>query len=265
MQNIYSQPDALAALKTRLEALDRAGGRRAGVGVRTGSDDAFAPLATGVLHDLYAAAPADAVAVNTFGLGMALTAAGGRPLVWGLHDLMAQEAGQPHGLGLNELGLRPETLLLVRARDIQTLLAVGEEAARSTAVGAVVLSAWGEARALTLTASRRLAMAAASGGATVLLTRAGAAPQSSAAETRWSVAAAASTPLEALAPGRPAFRLTLERSREGGPPRTWIMEWDRDRRSFIAPTPLSGDLVPLAAQRPAGTRPVAPGTGRHAA
>lgn len=34
MRNIYSQPDALAALKTRLEALDRAGGRRVGAGVR---------------------------------------------------------------------------------------------------------------------------------------------------------------------------------------------------------------------------------------
>lgn len=78
MRNIYSQPDALAALKTRLEALDRAGGRRVGAGVRAGSDDA-APLATGVLHDLYAATPADAVTVNAFGLGMALRAAAGGP------------------------------------------------------------------------------------------------------------------------------------------------------------------------------------------
>src|SRR5690606_31395276 len=101
MQNIHSQPEALAALKTRLEALDRAGGRRAGAGVRAGSDDAFAPLATGVLHDLYAAAPADAVAVNAFGLGLALRAAGGRPIVGGLHEMMAQEAGRPHGPGLH--------------------------------------------------------------------------------------------------------------------------------------------------------------------
>ena len=67
MRNIYSQPDALTALKTRLEALDRAGGRRVGAGVRAGSDDAFAPLATGVLHDLYAATPADAVVVMDHG------------------------------------------------------------------------------------------------------------------------------------------------------------------------------------------------------
>ena len=60
MKNTCPQSDALTTLKTRLEALDRAGGRRVGAGVRAGSDDVFAPLATGVVHDLYAAAPADA-------------------------------------------------------------------------------------------------------------------------------------------------------------------------------------------------------------
>ncbi|MNI30839.1 hypothetical protein D3C73_846990 [compost metagenome] len=258
MKNIRKE-EQIAALRAQLARLEPAARARGRPG-----DAAPLAVAPGRLHDLYAQTAADAPSANAFALGLALTAAGGRPLVWCLHDRMGQEAGQPYGLGLNELGLRPETLLLVRARDIQTLLAVGEEAARSPAVGAVVLSAWGEARALTLTASRRLAMAAASGGAAVLLTRAGAAPQPSAAETRWSVAAAASTPLEALAPGRPAFRLTLERSREGGPPRTWIMEWDRERRSFIEPASLSGDLVPLAAQRPAGT-PAAAARSRHAA
>ena len=262
MMNIYSQPDALAALKTRLEALDRAGGRRAGVGVRAGSGDAFAPVAAGVLHDLYAAAPADAVAVNAFGLGMALAVAGGRPIVWGLHEMMAQEAGRPHGPGLHQMGLSPRDLLLVRTRDVQTLLAVGEEALRSPAVGAVLLSAWGEARAFSLTASRRLALAAETGGGTLFLARAGALPCPSAAETRWSVASCASEPLEGGAPGRPSFSSTLLRRRDGGATGTWIMEWDREQRIFRPPSPLSGGVVPLAAQRPAA----APGAaGRRAA
>ena len=250
MMNIYSQPDALAALKTRLEALDRAGGHRVGAGARKGKDDAFAPVAKGVLHDLYAAAPADAVAVNAVGLGMALAVAGGRPIVWGLHEMMAQEAGRPHGPGLHEMGLSPRDLLLVRTRDVQTLLAVGEEALRSPAVGAVLLSAWGEARAFNLTASRRLALAAETGGGTLFLARAGALPCPSAAETRWSVASCASEPLEGGAPGRPSFSATLLRRRGGGAPRTWIVEWDRDGRRFRQPAPLSGDLVPLAAERP---------------
>ena len=251
MRNIHSQPDALAALKTRLEALDRAGGRRVSAGVRAGGDDAFAPLATGVLHDLYAAAPADAVAVNAFGLGAGVQAADGRIVVWGLHEMMGLEAGRPHGPGLHEMGLGPSVVLLVLAPDIQTLLAIGEEALRTPAVGAVLLSAWGEAKAFSLTASRRLALAAETGGATLFLARAGAAPCPSAAETRWSVGSCASEPLEAGAPGRPSFSATLLRRRGGGATGTWIMEWDREQGSFRPPAPLSGGLVPLAAQRPA--------------
>lgn len=251
MKNTCSKPDALAALKTRLEALDRSSGRRVEAVVREGGDDAFAPLATGVLHDLYAAAPADAVAVNAFGLGMALRAAAGRPIVWALHEMMRQEAGQPHGPGLHEMGLAPHDLLLVRARDVPALLAVGEEALRSSSVGAVLMSAWGEAKAFSLTASRRLALAAETGGATLFLARVGADPCPSAAETRWSISSCASEPLEGGAPGRPSFSATLLRRRGGGGTGTWIMEWDREQGSFRAPAPLSGGLVPLAAQRPA--------------
>ncbi|WP_428156254.1 ImuA family protein [Brevundimonas sp.] len=189
--------------------------------------------------------------INAFGLGAALQAAEGRIIIWGLHEMMGLEAGRPHGPGLHEMGLSPSEMLLVRAPDIQTLLVIGEEALRTPAVGAVLLSAWGEARAFSLTASRRLALAAENGGATLFLARAGAVPSPSAAETRWSVQAAASAPLEGGAPGRPSFSATLLRRRGGGEPRTWTLEWDRDARSFREPAPLSGAVVPLAAQRPA--------------
>jgi len=248
MKNICSQSDALTALKARLETLDRTGGRRVAASP-CAPEDAFAPLAAGVLHDLYAATPADAVAMNAFGLGMALRAAAGRPIVWGLHEMIGQEAGRPHGSGLHEMGLSPRNLLLVRARDAQTLLAIGEEALRNPSVGTVLLSAWGEAKAFSLTASRRLALAAETSGATLFLARAGATPCPSAAETRWSIASCASEPLEGGAPGRPSFTATLLRRRGSGATGTWIMEWDREQRTFRAPTPLSGGLVPLVAQR----------------
>jgi len=41
-----------------LEVLDRSGDHRVETVAREGDDDVFAPLATGVVHDLYAAAPA---------------------------------------------------------------------------------------------------------------------------------------------------------------------------------------------------------------
>ena len=251
MKNISSSPKVLADLRTRLSRLERravvardvAGAAEPGLVLEEAAT-------TGVVHDLYAETAADAVALNAFSLGLAVRAACGRPIVWGLHDLVSQEMGRPYGPGLGEMGVRPCDVLLVRTRDIQTLLAVGEEALRTPAVGAVVLSAWGEAKALTLTASRRLALAAEASGGTLFLGRIAAEPAPSAAETRWSLRAAASDPLEGGAPGRPSFSVALLRRRGGGALRSRIVEWDREHRSFLEPTPLSGRLVPLAAQRP---------------
>lgn len=249
MENSLSRTERLAALRAQVTSLE--GGARRAVRASPFKGGGFPQtLRTRVLHDLYATTPADAVALNAFGLGLALRAAGGRTIVWVLHDLMGQEAGRPDGQGLHEMGIAPSDLVLVSARDVTALLAAGEEALRTPAVGAVLLSAWGEAKAIGLTASRRLALAAETGGGPVFFARAAAEPAPSAAETRWAIRAAASVPLDGEAPGRPAFSATLLRHRGGGAPKTWIMEWDRERRSFIAPT-LSGGLVPLAAQRPA--------------
>lgn len=203
------------------------------------------------VHEFYAHTAADAVSANGLGLGVMLSAVGSTALVWGVHDLSGIESGRPYGMGLHEMGVTPQNLLVVRARDMRTLLGVGEDALRTAGVDAVLLSAWGEDRALSLTASRRLSLAARSGGKRLFLARAGAAAQPSAAETRWLVRSAASTPLEGGAPGRPAFSATLVRNRAGAALGTWIMEWDREGRSFVEPSALSGGVVPLAAHRPA--------------
>ena len=226
--------DRLTALRDRFATLGVS--CRPVVQCQTQSSTDFpAHWTRGVLHDLYAATPADAVAVNAFALGASVQVAKGRIIVWGLH----------------EMGLSPSDMLLVRAPDIQTLLIIGEEALRTPTVGAVLLSAWGEAKAMSLTASRRLALAAETSGGTLFLARAGAMLVPSAAETRWSVQAEASNPLEGGAPGRPSFSATLLRRRGGGEHRSWILEWDRDARSFRESAPLSGAVVPVVAQRPA--------------
>lgn len=241
----------LVALRARLAGME--GSRPRAVG-RIRASGTLPTPARRALHDLYSETPADAVSAAAFSLALASQAARGRPIVWGIQEMTDHEAGRPYGPGLVEMGLRPRDILLVRVRDAAALLAVGEEALRSPAVGAVVLGAWGEARAFSLTASRRLAMAARAGGGTVFLVRTAAEASPSAAETRWSIRAAASTPLEANAPGRPAFSATLLRARGGAEPRTWTTEWDRERRVFVEPTPPSGGLVPLVAQRQAGAR-----------
>ena len=208
------------------------------------------------LHEVYAASAADAAAADGFALALALRAST-RPLVWIVEGRRRNEAGSPYATGLKAWGLAPADVLLVRVRDAPALLAAAEEALRSGAAGAVVMSGWGEHRAHDLTASRRLSLAASEGGTVAVLARAAAQPRPSAAETRWRVHAAPSTRLEAVdddrAPGRPAFHVALTRSRGGFRPRQWIMEWDREQRSFVEPqTP--GDLVSLPVGRPAGAR-----------
>lgn len=214
------------------------------------------------LHDIHAETAADAVAANAFALGLASRATRDRPLVWAFQNLASQEVGGLHGPGLHEWGLRPDSVVVVRVRDATALLAAGEEALKSGAVGAVLMSGWGEAKAMTLTASRRLALAARAGGSTAFVARAAATAMPSAAETRWSVRAALSTELEAGAPGRPVFVAALTRSRQGAAPAEWTLEWDRETRSFVEPTPLSGRLVSVPVLGSAAARGSASGLRR---
>jgi protein ImuA len=206
-------------------------------------------LATHGLHEIYAATTPDATAALGFALGLVRRAAGDdRPVVWGVQAMAGLETGQIHGPGLRELGLDPGRLVLVRVKEMKDLLAAGEEALACGAVGAVLLTAWGESKALTLTATRRLSMAAGQGRATAILTRLAAQPQPSAAETRWRVRGALSRALEADAPGHPTYAVELLRHRLGAQPRTWIMEWDRERGVFEQGGQNAGHEQP---QRPA--------------
>lgn len=207
-------------------------------------------LAGGVLHEIYAKRQSDAVAAAGFGLGLAMRAADERPLVWARQDLVDVETGRLYGDGIAAFGLDPGRLIVVRARDPTAALRAAGEAVRCCALGAALVEIWGEPRTLDLTASRRLALSAAASGVTLVMIRFQAEPAPSSAATRWCVAAAASTPLEANAPGRPAFEAALLRHRAGLGPRTWRLEWDRDSLSF-APPALPRPVVPVPAGRPA--------------
>ena len=246
------RPD-IDGLKTRLEALGaeslNGSAERFGLGVEA-VDRRLQGLARHALHDIYPASFGDAAAAQGFALGLALRAEGKVALVWAVQEMADRETGRIHGPGLHEWGLDPGRVVLVRVRETQALLAAGEEALSSAGVDAVLLSAWGDAKAMTLTASRRLSLMAAKGRTTAILVRMGAEPQPSAADSRWRVTTAPSRALEANAPGRPAFEVELMRRRGGASAGPWIMEWDRECGSFSRPS-LSGGLVPLAAGRPA--------------
>jgi len=214
-------------------------------------DEPLGGLARGALHEIYALAVADVAAASGFAVGLALRAAGNRPILWARQDFLDVETGQLYAPGFVELGLDPDRLILIRARDAAGVLRAGAEAARCPAVGAVLMEPWGEPKASDLTTTRRLSLAAGRSGVTLLMIRIAARPMPSAAMTRWAVRAGASGPIETNAPGPPAFAATLLRHRAGLPARTWHVEWDRDRRSFSGATPLSGLVVPVPFIRPA--------------
>ena len=210
-------------------------------------------LACGRLHELFAASADDAASAAGFAAMLALRAMPpGRALLWLRTDSAERRSGHFHAHGLAELGGDPDAVLLGLAPDDVALLRCAADAARCAGLGVVVAECWGRPRALDLTASRRLALAAEKSGVTLLLLRIDAEATPSAADTRWRVAAAPSQALEANAPGPAALEVELLRRRAGPAGLRWRVEWDRDQRIFrrIREPALSGAVVSLPSNRP---------------
>lgn len=210
------------------------------------------------LHEIYATETTQLTAASGFAATLALRAAETRPILWARQDFLDSETGALNASGLYELGVDPHRFILVRARDAEGVLRAGEQAARCTALGAVVIEPWGDAKILDFTASRRLSLASTKSSVPILMLRAGASPSQSAAATRWLVRSAPSRALEANAPGFPAFELTLLRHRGGMAGSHWCLEWSRDRKYFqerkrIDAAPLSRIMVPVSHDRPAAS------------
>lgn len=192
-------------------------------------------LALGGLHEVSAATPTltDDAAATLFSVGIAARAAAGsgRRVLWALtrFDLYAP--------GLEQAGLDPATLLFVEAKDDKDVLAVMEDGLRHGGLAAVV----GEVKRADMVATRRLQLAAMSGGTPALLARrwrkAGVSPltELSAAMTRWRIACAPSERLPAPGVGRARWTVELARQR-GGPPATLELEACDDTGRLALPT-----------------------------
>ena len=249
----------LELLKREVARLERGSSPVASARFSTGvgdlDDSLGGGLVRGTMHEVFAEGMLDEASAAAFVIGLALRASPAAPLVWVRQDFVGLELGEIHAPGLAELGLSPDRLILVKARDGPGVLRAGEEAARCPPLGAVIIEPWGNPKTLDLVASRRLMLAAGRSGVPVFMLRAGGAPLPSAAATRWSVKAAASAPLEAAAPGHPVFEVSLMRDRAGGAGRSWIVEWNRDVRSFShvgdeGGSSLSGGVVSVSSGGP---------------
>jgi protein ImuA len=207
---------ALAALRAEIEKLEAAG--RADKGVLPfglpAIDDRLPDggLALAALHEVAGAGAGavDGAAAALFAAGVAARTKG--QVLWCVSraDLFAP--------ALAQAGLSPERVIYVEADGEAELLGCFEEGLRHGGLGAVV----GEISRLSMTASRRLQLAAEASGVLGLALRRWRRPseaadfgQPTAAKTRWRVSALPSSPLPAPGVGRPRWLLELIRCKAG--------------------------------------------------
>ena len=185
-------------------------------------------LPTGCLQEVIGGSDGAAAGFCAFLLGRLASAA--RGVLWGWIG-----EGDLYPPGLAAFGLDPARVILLAAPGPADLLWAMEEGLRCPALAGVVM----EVDRLDLVASRRLQLAAASGGVTGFLLSCGRRPPAavSAAALRWRIA---SLPDE-------RWRVLLERWR-GGRPGAWILEReDETDRLFVAAELADGSLEPPAA------------------
>ncbi|HEV7692083.1 MAG TPA: hypothetical protein VGO52_14700 [Hyphomonadaceae bacterium] len=229
----------LEALREEVARLERGSSRVASERFPLGEESIDAALGGGLtrggMHEIFAQTTADEPNAAAFAIALCVRASEKKPVVWVRQDFVSVEAGELYAPGIAELGLSPDRLILVKARDGPAVLRAGEEAVRCSPLGAVIVEPWGAPKALDLAASRRLALAAGQSGVSLFMVRAGAKPAPSAAATRWSVSPALSRALEADAPGHPSWQISLMRDRAGVSGRNWTVEWNRDDGVFTLP------------------------------
>lgn len=248
----------LAALRKSLAAYDTQ--MDAGVVERLSPSDAAlgCPLPRDALHEVYALDASFGTIASGFAAGLALRLGGNRPLVWITTDYAVLEFGAPTGNGFLEFGIDPRRVIALCLRKGEDALRAAGDVLSNRYVGALVLEIPGRLKALDLTATRRISLAASDRNVPAILLRLGAAPEASTAETRWLVHAATSSPVTDDDDwGRPAFTARLLRNRHGQLGE-WRMEWDGEHgffrsRDIAEPTPHPVGVVSPPADGPSAT------------
>ena len=230
----------LALLRDQLRLIQAAGSaERPGFAVGVPDVDerlAGRALAADGLHEI---AGADlhlgsVAAATLFSAGLARRRAGAAgKVLWvsNRRDLFAP--------GLAQVGLGPDQLLHAECRKEEDLLPVVEEGLRHGGLAAVV----GEVGRVSLTATRRLQLAAEESGTAALLLRHWRKREEdplappSAAMTRWRIGCVPSRQLAVDGIARPRWQVELVRQR-GGAPHCWILEgWDGENRLALPAGP----------------------------
>lgn len=232
------QSVVLDQLRARIAGIEQRNERHPSLPFGVDAIDRVLPsggIAGGALHEIAGGrALADDAAATIFLAG--ILARQGGTIVWCLQwrDLFAP--------ALDRAGLSPDRVIFVEAGSDTNILIALEESLRHPGLGAVV----GEIRKASLTATRRLLLAAERSGVAAFLFRRAATSQAqepSAAVTRWRIRAVPSQSLDMPSLSRSRWEVALERAR-GGDAHQWIVE-SCDAQGRIA---LPAELVdrPLA-------------------
>lgn len=213
-------------------------------------------LATRVRHTEIFASIEEASGAGA-GLALALDqtrdGADERPWLWVQDKAARRRGGRPYRPGLPAV-LR-DRLIHVAADKPEDALFALEEGLRCRDLAFVLGEIAGNPKALGLTASRRLSLAAEKYGTPLWLVRLDARRDLGSARLRWDVASAPS-PLpewDQHAPGTPSWEAELFRAHTYQPGR-WILRNDAKLQAEPATAPHPGDLA-----RPAGDRSLAAG------
>jgi protein ImuA len=200
------------------------------------------------LNEVRAAHTADAGAAAGFALALCALVRGGadqaapKPMLWICEREAGREAGLAHAAGLKSFGLTPEHLIFAVPRRIEEALWVAEAALETEAFVAIVLEVRGNPAKFGLTESRRLHLKARNAGLSLFLLRQAGEEEASSAAVRLLVEAAPAAPRRiggfslAGTIGHPAFRITLEKSRNPAP-FVVVMEWNANERQFYPAGP----------------------------
>jgi hypothetical protein len=149
--------------------------------------------------------------------------------------------GQLYGPGLQKLGVCPSRILLVRAPDVKGFHACLEDAARTFGL-AGVLALSGPKAGFSLAGARRVQLAAEQAHSFVLAVQGLRTSAFAPARARLVVASrpCRPVPLGTALPGLgpPAWRLHLERARNGARPQSFDLEYDDATHSLYQPATL---------------------------
>jgi len=235
-----SRDSLLAGLRARIRRIERRGpAAHAVLPLAVTVVDAALPgggLARGAVHEAVGAA------ADGFAAMLAGRLDGG--VLW---CVPASSRTVLHGPGLAAFGFDTDALVIVRCGSWRDMLWAMEEGLRTPELVMVI----GEpARPISLTASRRLQLAAEASGVTGLILRPGGeggALAPSAAFSRWRVEPAPVVEPDGALPPVIRWRLELLRCRGSlAAGRCWIVEW-RDAADSLALVPEPADRPPAAA------------------